>query len=290
MRYEGQIFRPPSEAESFILQATIGCSWNHCTYCDMYRNKTYRVRPIEDAIRDIEEAATRYGEYIEKVFVSDGDALAMKTNHWIKILNTCQNAFPKLRQISSYATAINILEKDDSELKALRDAGLSLLYIGPETGDNTVFKEIAKGANYADHVQAAQRAHRSNIRLSTIFLLGAGGTTRSDEHAMASAKLISEMDPHYLSLLTLTLIPKTPIAKRAEKGQFELPDIYGLLREIYTIIEHAKPTNSVFRTNHASNYLPLSGQLPKDRERLLLLLDQALSGKISLRPEWARGL
>jgi radical SAM superfamily enzyme YgiQ (UPF0313 family) len=290
MRYEGQIYRPPSEADSYILQATIGCSWNHCTYCDMYRAKRFRVRDLDETLMDIRAARLTYGREVKKVFVADGDALGMDLDHWEPILSACRDAFPRLRRVSAYATAMNLLAKPAEELQRLREQGLSLLYVGPETGDDVTFKRIAKGANFQEHVEASRRAHAAGIRLSTIFLLGAGGTERTGEHAEGSAKLITEMDPAFVSLLTLTVIPGTPIAKMQQRGKFELLSVTGMLEELRSIVARAEPTNAVFRTNHASNYLPLGGNLPRDRDRILGVVDRALAGGIELRPEWARGL
>lgn len=290
MLVEGPMYRPPSEARSFLLQATVGCSWNHCTYCDMYRHKRFRVRPLEETLGAIEEARAQAGGAIDKVFVADGDALAMPTDHWLAILEACRQAFPRLRRVSCYATAMNLNEKPEADLQALREAGLALLYVGPETGDDVTFKRIAKGADFAQHAAAARRAHAAGMRLSTIFLLGAGGVERSAEHAAASARLITEMDPAFVSLLTVTVIPGTPLGTLAERGRFEVPALPGLLTEIRTIVAEAAPTDAVFRSNHASNYLPLSGRLPRDRDRLLATLDAAEAGEVALRPEWARGL
>ena len=290
MRYEGKIYRPPSEAESYILQATVGCSWNHCTYCDMYRDKTFRVRDLDETLQDVRAAGLTHGREVDKVFVADGDALVMDLEHWEAILCACRDAFPRLQRVSAYATAMNLVAKPQEELERLSALGLSLLYTGPETGDDVTFKRIAKGAGFDEHVEAAARARAAGIRLSSIFLLGAGGTERSDEHARGAARLITEMDPAYVSLLTLTIVPGTPLAKMQERGRFELPTVRQMLAELRTIVALADPTDAVFRTNHASNYLPLSGQLPRDRDRILAVVDRALDGGIALRPEWARGL
>ena len=290
VRYEGQIYRPPSEANSFILQATVGCSWNHCTYCDMYRAKQFRVREVEQTLDDLRIARETLGDGVDKIFVADGDALIMELDHWRPILAACRATFPRLRRVSAYATAMNIRTKTPDELAELRRLGLTLLYIGPESGDDETMKRIAKGASFADHVDAARLARDAGIKLSTIFLLGAGGKDRSAEHAVASARLATEMDSRFVSLLTLTVIPGTPIAKLEASGRFELPDMEGLLRETRAFIETAAPSDAIFRTNHASNYLPLAGRLPRDRERLLSVLDAALAGGIPLRPEWVRGL
>jgi len=290
MRYEGQIYRPPSEADSYILQATIGCSWNHCTYCDMYRDKQFRVRDLDETLTDIRAAKPTYGSDVEKVFVADGAALVMDLEQWEPILTACREVFPMLRRVSAYATARNLVAKSAAELERLRELGLSLLYVGPETGDDVTFKRIAKGANFAEHVEAAHRTRAAGIELSTIFLLGAGGVERSQEHAEGSAKLITEMDPEFFSLLTLTVIPGTPIAKMQERGKFELPGVRRMLEELRTMVAQSEPTDAIFRTNHASNYLPLGGNLPRDRDRILAAVDGALAGAVALRPEWARGL
>jgi len=290
MRYEGDIYRPPSEANAYILQATIGCSWNHCTYCDMYRRKQFRVRPLEETLEDVAEAGRRYGDEIDKVFVADGDALVLDLETWTAVLEALRATFPRLRRVSAYATARNLLEKTPEELRTLRELGLQLLYIGPESGDDVVLKRIAKGATAAEHVEAARKAHEAGMKLSAIFLLGAGGKDRSAEHASASAKLATEMDPRFVSLLTLTVIPGTPLGRQEERGEFAVPDVPVLLKELRTFIAEATPTDAIFRTNHASNWLPLEGRLPRDREQILEAIDAALAGRIPLRPDWARGL
>lgn len=290
MRYEGPLYRPPSEADALIVQATIGCSWNHCTYCDMYRSKQFRVRPLDETVAEIRAAGARLGDRVEKVFVADGDALVMSVEAWEAILKACRESFPRLRRVSAYATAMNLLEKTSGDLARLRGGGLSQLYIGPETGDDATFKRIAKGAGFREHAEAAARAREVGIKLSAIFLLGAGGVERSQEHAEATARLITEMDPAFVSALTLTIVPGTPLATLSERGRFELPTVARMLEELRTIVAFSEPTDAVFRTNHASNYLPLGGRLPHDRARILSVLDRALAGDIALRPEWARGL
>ena len=290
MRYEGRLYRPPSEARSYILQATIGCSHNLCTYCDMYRDKQFRVRPLEDSLEDIRRASHELGNRVDKVFVADGDALIMGLEHWLPILETAREVFPRLKRVSCYAMARNVLEKSDEELKSLAQAGLDLLYIGPESGDPITLKKIVKGDSFESHVEAAERAHNAGMRISVIALLGAGGTDRSEEHARATAELVTQMNPEYFSALTLTPVPGTPLQRMIDKGKFELPDVHGLLAELRTMVALARPTDALFRTNHASNYLPLAGRLPADGERIVAVLDKALNGQIGLRPEWSRGL
>ena len=302
MRYTGKLYRPPSEANSYILQATIGCSWNRCTYCVMYDDKpVFRVRPIEESLEDIAMAGMQYGAQVEKMFVADGDALILDMEHWEPILEAAHQGMPALRQVSCYATATNVLEKTDAELERLREMGLRLLYIGPESGDEKTMRRVAKGArpegarrdeNYLfdTHVAAAQKARAAGMKISTIFLLGAGGLERSEAHAHGSARLITDMDPHFLSALTLTVVPDSPLARAESSGRFTLPDVPQLLGELRIMVDESRPSNALFRTNHASNYLPLGGRLPEDRQRIVDTLDLALSGAIPLRPEWSRGL
>lgn len=290
MRYEGKIYRPPSEADAYILQATIGCSWNKCTYCDMYRDKQFTVRPMEEVLADIKLAAATYGNEVQKVFVADGDALILDMASWRTILAACKDAFPSLRRVSCYAMASNILEKSEAEMTELCTLGLTQLYIGPESGDDPTLKRIAKGSTAQDHVEAAQRAHAAGMKTSVIFLLGAGGIERSQEHALASAQLATAMNPRFLSALTLTVVPGTPIARAEEKGLFTMPDIPTTLRELRTFAANANPTDSIFRTNHASNRLPIAGRLPRDRDEIVAAIDGALNGDVPLRPDWQRGL
>lgn len=289
MRYEGKLYRPPSEADSLIVQATIGCSWNHCTYCDMYREKEFRVRDLDDTLRDLKSAGASVGRDVEKLFVADGDALILPMDHWIAILELSKRVFPNLRRVSCYAMARNVLEKSEDELRQLRALGLSLLYLGPESGDDATLKKIAKGDTAERHVEAAKRARAAGMEQSVIVLLGID-PERSDEHARATGELITRMDPEFFSALTVTVVPGTPLATLEKRGKYKAPNVEALLQELRTMIEHANPTRAVFRTNHASNYLPLAGELPRDRDALLRVIDRALSGKIPLRPERMRGL
>ncbi len=288
MRYEGTLYRPPSEADALIVQATIGCSWNHCTYCDMYRAKTFRVRALDEVLADLDSAA-RHADAVEKLFVADGDALVLPMDHWLPILDRAAALFPRLRRVSAYAMARNVLGKTDEELRTLRARGLSLLYVGPESGDDVTLKRIAKGDDAAAHVEAAQRAHAAGMELSVIALLGVG-MERGDEHARATAQLVTDMNPAYFSALTVTVVPRTPLATLAGRGRFAVPPTPDLLRELRTMVDLARPTDALFRTNHASNYLPLGGKLPHDRERIVALIDAAIDGRIPLRSERSRRL
>jgi len=290
MRYQGRVYRPPSEADALIVQATLGCSWNHCVYCDMYRDKAFAPRPLDEALEDLALGARAYGPRISKLFIGDGDALCLPTASWEAILREAAARFPQLKRVSCYATAQNLLEKRPDELRALRALGLRRLYIGPESGDDLTLKKIAKGASFEDHVVAARRAHEAGMELSVIGLLGVGGVARSQAHAEATAALVTEMDPAFFSLLTTSIVPGTPLATLAETGRFTLPSEAQMLGEMKTILSLAQPTRALFRSNHASNGLPLGGTLPQDREAICALIDQALAGEIPLRPPWTRAL
>jgi radical SAM superfamily enzyme YgiQ (UPF0313 family) len=289
VRYQGRIFRPPSEADAYILQATLGCSWNACTYCDMYRDKSFSVRALDACLDDIDAAARLAGDRIEKVFVADGDALVMPMDHWLPILERCRARFSRLRRVSCYAMARNVRDKSLEELRALREAGLAILYVGPESGDDVTLKRIAKGDTFDGHVEAARRAREAGLEMSVIALLGIAGE-RAREHAEATARLVTEMDPAYFAALTVTVVPGTPLATLAARGRFAVPPVRLLLEELRTMVDLARPSDALFRTNHASNYLPLGGRLPRDRERIVSVIDAALRGEIPLRAEHTRGL
>ena len=289
MRYVGRLYRPPSEADALILQATIGCSWNHCTYCDMYRDKSFRERPLAESLEDLDRAAVAGGPAVEKLFVADGDALVLGTGHWLALLERARESFPNLKRVSCYAMARNVLAKSDAELRALCAAGLRRLYIGPESGDDLTLKKIAKGDDAAAHVLAAERAHAAGMELSVIALLGIA-PERSEAHALATAELVTAMDPEFFSALTVTVVPGTPLATLQAKGRFAMPPVPALLRELRTMVAATRPRDALFRTNHASNYLPLGGRLPRDRERIVATIDLALEGGVPLRAESRRGL
>lgn len=255
----------------------------------MYRDKSFRVRELASVLDDIDMASAAFGADVEKVFVADGDALVLPLDHWLPILRRVRDAFPRARRVSAYAMARNILEKSPEELATLREEGLSLLYIGPESGDDATLRRIAKGDDAAAHVEAARRAREAGIDLSVIALLGIA-TERSEEHARATADLITKMAPAFFSALTVTVVPGTPLATLQKKGRFDVPEVPALLAELRTMVALAKPTDAVFRTNHASNYLPLAGRLPRDSERIVAVLDAAIAGKIPLRSEYQRGL
>ncbi|MGE5423600.1 MAG: radical SAM protein, partial [Ignavibacteriales bacterium] len=269
MRYEGNIFRPPSEARSYILQCTVGCSHNRCTFCAMYKDKKYRIRTLEEIKTDIKMAKNYYGD-LEKVFLADGDALAMPTGDLLEIITTLYATFPGLRHVGIYAGPESILEKEISELTALKACGLTIGYLGVETGDPELLIDIKKGVNYEEMAEAGKKIVKSGLELSTIVLLGlAGRGEKSLQHARATAQILNEMGPQYIGALTLMLVPGTPLYRRMEKGEFELPDAFEILQEMRVLVDGLTVDECEFRSNHASNYLPIKGRLQKDKGELL---------------------
>jgi radical SAM superfamily enzyme YgiQ (UPF0313 family) len=256
----------------------------------MYREKQFRVRNLAETLEDLSTAARLAGPRIDKLFVADGDALVLDMDHWRSLLDAARAQLPRLTRVSCYATALNILAKSDAELRELRERGLSLLYIGPESGDDATLKRIVKGSNHAQHVEAAHKAHAAGMRISVIALLGIGGVERSHEHAERTAELVTAMNPEYFAALTTSVVPDTPLVKLRDKGFWQLPSVTRMLEELRVIVDQARPTDALFRTNHASNHLPLGGRLPRDREPIVAAIDAALAGKIRLRPDSQRGL
>ena len=292
MRYEGNTFRPFSEANSYLLQCTIGCSHNGCTFCGMYKDKKYRVRPLSEIKEDIQMASVKPGN-IEKVFLCDGDAIAIETSMLLEILSELKKAFPALRHVGTYAGPISILKKSMSELTALRSAGLKKAYLGVETGDERLLKEVNKGVTYSEMLNAGLNLRKADINLSAMVLLGlAGRGERSIEHALATAKITNEMAPEYLAALTITPVPGTVLYKRMKAGEFELPDPFETLEEMKTLFENITIDGLKFVGIHASNYLPVNGTLQKDREKMLGLINSVLERRdpSMIKPESMRGL
>ncbi len=292
MRYEGNIFRPPSEARSYILQCTVGCSHNRCTFCNMYKDKKYRVRELEEIMADIRMAKLYYHD-VEKVFLADGDALAMETSDLLQILTALYQSFSSLKHVGIYASPDSILNKSVEELSEMKKHGLTMAYLGVETGDEELLKDIRKGVTYEEMVAAGKRVREAGILLSVTILLGlAGRTPKAVEHALNTAKICNEINPDYIAALTLMLTPKTELYRRMQKGEFELPGPFEILEELRIIIEHLDVQGSEFRSNHASNYLPIKGRLPDDKGKILELIDQMIkrNDRNYLRPDYMRGL
>lgn len=291
MRYHGTVIRPPSEADSCLLQITYGCSHNRCAFCGTYPDKPFQVRPLYEVLEDIAMASQRMGD-VRRVFLCDGNALVLDIERLATVLDALSEAFPLLRRIGIYANARDILAKSPEDLATLRAKGLELIYLGLESGSDEVLRRVDKGATAADMVAAVIRAKEAGIRVSVIALLGLGGVDLSDQHADATAEVVNAMDPQYLSMLTLMLVPGTPLHRQWEAGEFRLPEPEELLGELRRVLAGTSGlTRCVFRTNHASNYVPLAGTLSRDKQRLLDTLDGALDrGRRAFRPEAWRGL
>jgi len=285
------IFRPPSEAESLILQVTAGCSYNRCTFCGAYRGKTFRIKRFEEIKEDIDEVSS-YSPRVERVFLADGDALVIPQKELIRILSYLKAKLRGLERVGIYANAKDILRKGEEELKALKELGLGIIYLGLESGDPEVLKRIKKNANVDQMIQAARRVKESGILLSVTVILGLGGVEGSQIHAKETAKVLSEMDPDYVGALSLMIVPGTPIEREIEAGELILPTPFGLIQELETMIENSHMTHCFFASNHASNYLPLRIQLPEEKEEALRRIREVLKRKdpALLRPEYLRAL
>jgi len=292
MRYEGNIFRPFSEANSYLLQCTVGCSHNQCTFCGMYKDKKYRERSLAEIMEDIAMAMDHYGD-LEKVFLCDGDAIALETDMLLAILRKLYATFPSLRHVGSYVGPQSTLSKTMDELKTLRAAGLTKAYIGVETGDDELLKKIKKGVGYEQMLQAGQNLVAAGINLSAMVLLGlAGKGEASRRHALATAKICNEMKPQYLAALTVTPVPGTVLYRQVQKGEFELLDPFETLEEMKWIFENITADPLKFVGTHASNYLPVVGTLQKDKQKMIAMVDEALKNRDErmLRPDYMRGL
>jgi len=292
MRYEGNIFRPFSEADSYLLQCTVGCSHNKCTFCGMYKDKKYRVRPLSDIKEDIAMAIKAMGD-VQKVFLCDGDAIDIETPMLLEILAELKAAFPSLRHVGTYAGPVSVLRKSMDELKSLTEAGLKKAYLGVETGDDALLREVNKGAGYGEMLQAGLNLNEAGFNLSSMVLLGlAGRGKRSEEHALATAKITNEMKPKYLAALTVTPAPGTVFYNRVQKGEIEILSPMETLNEMKIIFENTTIDDLKFVGVHASNYLPINGTLQKDKEKMLGVINGILdSGDTKkLKPENMRGL
>lgn len=291
IRHEGTLYRPPSEAESLILQATIGCSYNRCTFCAMYRDKRFRVRPIDDLRSEIAWAA-RHMQPVRKVFLADGDALIAKTTLLLQVLAELRASFPDLRRVSCYASPQSLQVRGVDEMRALREAGLDLYYLGVESGDDRVLSRLEKGVDAAEMIRVAGKATEAGVAISTMILLGAGGRARSLDHARASARVVSAIRPRFVSTLVMTPVEGTPLWDEAARGLVDDLDPIELTRELREFVAGLELAGSIFRSNHASNFLPLGGTLPKDKARILAELDGVLARHDRARfvPDWMRGL
>ena len=289
--YEEPVFRPPSEARSLILQLTVGCSWNRCTYCGMYRGKDYRVRPVEDVAAEI-RAAGRRAPGFQRVFLADGDALAAPFETIETALVEIREHLPAVTRVGIYADARAILEHGVEALARLRELGLGIVYFGPETGDPATLKAICKGTTVARQTEACRVVREAGLKLSTMVLLGLAGVEGAERHARATGRFLVEAAPTYAAALTVTPVPGTEFFDAVEAGDIALPDRWGMLEELAWMLEEMAGYRGLFHANHASNYLPLKLRMPRDREGAIELIRTVLRDRDEsrLQPEWARGL
>jgi len=291
MHLEPPVFRPPSEAFSLILQLTIGCRHNACTFCGSFRSKKFRIKSWEEMQKDIDLCAQEMVN-VQRIFLADGDAMAAPAPLIMQSANYLYKKFSGLKRVSMYAGPLDILAKTPSELRDIRKSGVSLLYMGLESGNKEILKAVCKGVTPTQMVEAGRKAIDAGFELSVTIINGLGGTALWREHATETAKVLSSIDPNYAGTLTLMVLRNTPLYRKVERGEFIVPDTIGMLKELKCMLENVNLTQCVFRSNHASNYLPLSGTLNRDRDKLITLLEKAVTnpGAIPLRPENSRRL
>ena len=289
MEYLGDIIRPPSEAFSIILQATTGCSHNRCTFCGAYRDKPFAIKSMTKIEQDLDFAAAWCGRQ-QTLFLADGDALALPRTQMETLLGLIRQKLPWVRRVSTYATCQNLGALSDEALRSYREMGLGRLYLGLESGHDPTLKAVAKGADSAQMIEAGQRARAAGLFVSVTCLLGIAGPDQSLAHAAATAETLNRMQPHQIAVLTLMVLPGTPLSRQMANGRFRLPDQGQLFLELRALVAGLGPHRAQFHANHASNYFVLEGRLPRDRQRLLATIDQALAGLVPLKPEPHRAL
>jgi radical SAM superfamily enzyme YgiQ (UPF0313 family) len=291
MKYEGDIIRPPSEAYSLLLQVTVGCSHNRCTFCPSFKDKRFRIKSLEEIEEDLEYASRRIRQ-VDRVFLCDGDALIIPQKRLLDILEAIQKHLPGIRRIGTYGNAKSILRKSVEELRELRHRGLGIVYLGIETGNAELLQKIRKGATYEQIVEAGRKVKEAGITLSATVLLGIGGVEKSMEHARDTARILTDVDPDFAGILTVMIVPGTPLDEERKTGTFVLPGTFELLKELSVIVSTARFSDCFFTANHASNYLPIRARMPRDQEKVARLINEVVrrSDASMLRPESMRGL
>ncbi len=292
LKYDGSIWRPPSEARSLILQATVGCSHNACIFCVSYMQKKYRVRGAIGVQSDLDSLPQGFKRGVRRVFLADGNALAMSTDELIETLDVLQPELPCLERVGVYGYAKDVREKSVDDLRRIKKAGLGIVYLGLETGDDSLLRWSRKGVDSEENIRACKKIRDAGIPLSLTIILGLGGIEQSERHAQATAEVLNKIDPEYVGALTLMTPPGTKISEMIQNKEFEPMDPWDILIELKILIEGLELTNCVFRTNHASNYLPIRGTLNADKESILKVLSDTISmgDSSKLRPGYLRGL
>lgn len=290
MRYEGSVYRPPSEAYSLIIQVTIGCAHNKCTFCSMFKDKRFRVRKLEEVLEDLDSARKHYRR-VDRIFLADGDALVLQNKDLLVILDYIKKLFPECERVGIYGSPQDVLRKSQEELEVLREHGIGIIYIGAESGSDKVLKNINKGATRAELIESVKRIEASGIPASVTFISGLAGKDGWEDHAIQSGTMISEMEPSYVGLLTLITEPGAEMHQDIREGRFTLLSPLEVLKETELLLENTNVTkNCVFRSNHASNYVSLKGDLPKDKERMLAQLRAAMNDANALKDDRFRML
>ncbi|AOT68798.1 radical SAM protein [Geosporobacter ferrireducens] len=278
MQYEGTVYRPPSEAYSLIIQVTIGCSYNQCSFCSMYKDKKFRIRRLEEVLDELEEARRHYRE-VKRIFLADGDAMICKAAYLKEVLVKIKNLFPECERVGIYSSPQSIMNKTIEELSELRKLGLGIAYLGIESGSDKILKYIQKGTTAEEMILAGRKILTSGIKLSATLISGLGGKEHWQEHAIESARIVNAIQPQYLGLLTLLLEPGVSLEAQVKNGEFQLLTPIEILKETKMLLENFALNHCIFRSNHASNYISLQGTLPEDRQRLIQQLDEAIEQK-----------
>ncbi len=284
MRYEGNIYRPPSEAHSLLIQATIGCPHNKCTFCSMYKGSRFKIRPVNDIKEDIKAARDYYGAYIESIFFPDGNTIIMKTDQLVEIFQYAHEVFPDLQRITIYGSARFVSKKTQADLIRLKEAGLSRIHMGMESGDDITLQNIQKGTSSAEIIEAGLKLKNAGIQTSEYYLVGIAGRARWREHAENSARVLSAFSPDFIRLRTFAPEPDTPILAEIQAGTFQYLSPHEALREIRVLIENLHCDNSMVLSDHITNYWNINGLIPRDRDKMLAEIDKALQIDESLFP------
>ncbi len=287
-KFEGRVFRPPSEGRSLIIQATIGCSHNKCRFCTMYREKIFRIKSADEIIEELKELREYYG-YYKRIFLADGDAMAMKTSELLKVLRFIKKEIPNINRVGIYAHGNNLLRKNLDELRELKANGLAIVYVGLESGSDKVLRSMKKGISVEETIKGCQKAKEAGIKTSIMIISGLGGKSLMREHAIDSARAVSRINPNYLSLLTLMVEDGSDIARDIKEKSFQLLDPYEVLEETKLFLEETDLEKTIFRSNHISNYISLEGVLGRDKKKLLEEVDE-LSNEDLYEGEIFRGL
>ncbi|MBQ6495777.1 MAG: B12-binding domain-containing radical SAM protein [Firmicutes bacterium] len=290
MRYEGNIFRPPSEAYSLLVQVTVGCTHNKCTFCSMYKDKKFHIRSLEEVLEDLQWARDHYRR-VERIFLCDGDALALKNSKLMPILEFIRKNFPECERVTTYGRATDVLRKTDEEMRELYEAGLTMVYIGAESGSDKVLEDIHKGETRQQLIDGVKKIEASGMQASVTFISGLAGKDGWEDHAIQTGTMISEMEPSYVGLLTLMIDPIVPMAKDIESGKMKLLSAEEVMAETLLMLKNTNVTKRcVFRSNHASNYVSLRGDLPRDKEKMMALVRRAMDNHDMFKDERFRAL